>query len=58
MLKPRLCDYSDAYILVTGIISVASIPAADFGVNNTNIIVACEKSVPHSKHVELKQTIL
>ena len=54
MLKPRLCDYSDAYILATGIISVASIPAADFGVNNTNIIVACEKSVPHSKHVELK----
>ena len=54
MLKPRLCDYSDAYILVTGIISVASIPAADFGVNNTNIIEANKKSVPHSKHVELK----
>ena len=36
MLRSSLCDYSDAYILVKGNISVNNIAAADAGANNTN----------------------
>ena len=36
MLKSSLCDYSDAYILVEGTISVNSTAAQDAAVNNNN----------------------
>ena len=36
MLKSSLCDYSDAYILVKGTISVNNTAAADANANNTN----------------------
>ena len=36
MLKFSLCDYSDAYILVKGTISVNNTAAADANANNTN----------------------
>ena len=36
MLKSSLCDYSDAYILVKGTISVNTTAAADANANNTN----------------------
>ena len=35
MLKSSLCDYSDAYILVKGTITVNNTAAADAGANNT-----------------------
>ena len=34
MVKSSLCDYSDAYILVEGTISVNNTAAADASVNN------------------------
>ena len=36
ILKSSLCDYSDAYILVKGIIAVNNTAAADANANNTN----------------------
>ena len=36
MLKSSLCDYSDAYILVKGTITVNNTAAADANTNNTN----------------------
>ena len=36
MLKSSLCDYSDAYILVKGIVIVNNTAAADADTNNTN----------------------
>ena len=36
MLRSSLCDYSDAYILVKGNISVSNTAAADTDANNTN----------------------
>ena len=36
MLRSSLCDYSDAYILVKGNISVNNTAAADADANNTN----------------------
>ena len=36
MLKPSLCDYSDAYILVKGNISVSNTATGDVDANNTN----------------------
>ena len=36
MLKSSLCDYSDAYILVKGTISVSNTTAKGAAVNNTN----------------------
>ena len=36
MLKPSICDYSDAYILVKGTIAVNNTAAADANANNTN----------------------
>ena len=40
MLRSSLCDYSDAYILVKGNISVSNSAAADADANNTNKNVA------------------
>ena len=36
MLKSSLCDYSDAYILVKGTITVNNTAATDTDANNTN----------------------
>ena len=36
MLKTNFCDYSDAYILVEGTMTVVSNSAATANVNNTN----------------------
>ena len=46
MLKSRLCDYSDAYILVKGTISVNNTAAADAAVNNTNKKVIFKNCAP------------
>ena len=36
MLKPSLCDYSNAYIIVKGTITVNDTAAADVDANNVN----------------------
>ena len=36
MLKPSLCDYNNAYIIVKGTITVNDTAAADADVNNVN----------------------
>ena len=36
MLKSSLCDYSDAYILVKGTITINNTAAADANANNSN----------------------
>ena len=46
MLKSRLCDYSDAYILVKGTITVKNTVAADADANNTNKKVIFKNCVP------------
>ena len=46
MLKSILCDYSDAYILVKGTISVNNTAAADAAVNNTNKKVIFKNCAP------------
>ena len=46
MLKSSLCDYSDAYILVKGIISVNNTAGAGVGANNTNKKVIFKNCAP------------
>ena len=46
MLKSSLCDYSDAYILVTGTIAVNNTAAADADANNTNKKVILKNCAP------------
>ena len=46
MLKSRLCDYSDAYILVKGTISVNNTAGAGVGANNTNKKVIFKNCAP------------
>ena len=46
MLKSILCDYSDAYILVKGTITVNNIAAADADANNTNKKVIFKNCAP------------
>ena len=46
MLKSSLCDYSDAYILVKGTISVTNTAAAGANVNNTNKKVIFKNCAP------------
>ena len=46
MLKSSLCDYSDAYILVKGTISVNNTVAAGVAVNNTNKKVIFKNCAP------------
>ena len=36
MLKPSLCDYNNAYIIVKGTITVNDTAAADANANNVN----------------------
>ena len=51
MLKSSLCDYSDAYILVKGTISVNNTAAADAAVNNTNKKVIFKNCAPFTNCV-------
>ena len=46
MLKSSLCDYSDAYILVKGTITVNNTAAADSDANNTNEKVIFKNCAP------------
>ena len=46
MLKSSLCDYSDAYILVKGTITVNNTTAADADANNTNKKVIFKNFAP------------
>ena len=46
MLKSSLCDYSDAYILVKGTISVSNTAAEDTDANNTNKNVIFKNCAP------------
>ena len=46
MLKSSLCDYSDAYILVKGTITVRNTAAADADANNTNKKVIFKNCAP------------
>ena len=46
MLKSSLCDYSDAYILLTGTISVDNTAAQGAAVNNTNKKVIFKNCAP------------
>ena len=46
LLRSSLCDYSDAYILVKGNISVNNIGAADAEANNTNKKVILKNCAP------------
>ena len=46
MLKSNLCNYSDAYILVKGNITVNNTAAADSDANNINKNVISKNSAP------------
>ena len=46
MIKLSLCDYSDAYILVSGPISVEDTSAVAAAANNTNKKVTFRKCIP------------
>ena len=46
MLKSNLCDYSDAYILVKGTITVNNTAAASADVNNANKKVIFKNCAP------------
>ena len=46
MLKSSLCDYSDAYILVKGTITVNNTAAANANANNTNKKVIFKNCTP------------
>ena len=46
MLRSRLCDYSDAYILAKGTITVTNTVTADADANNTNKKVIFKNCVP------------
>ena len=46
MIKSNLCDYSDAYILVKGTITVPNMAAATVAVNNTNKKVIFKNCAP------------
>ena len=48
MLKSNLYDYSDAYILVKGTITVNNTPAADANASNTNKKVICKNCAPYT----------
>ena len=55
MLRTSLCDYSDAYILIKGTITVANIAAADAHANNTNKKVIFKNWAPFVQHKQNKQ---
>ena len=51
MLKSNLCDYSDAYILVTGTISVNNTAAAGAAINNINKKVIFKNRAPFTNSI-------
>ena len=51
MLKSSLCDYSDAYILVKGTITVNNAATADADANNTNKKVILKNCAPFTNCV-------
>ena len=46
MLKLNLCDYSDAYILVKGNITIATLPPSEANPNNNNKEVVFKNCAP------------
>ena len=57
MLKSSLCDYSDAYILAKGIITVDNTSAAGAAVNHTNKKVIFKSCAPFiSSIIEMNST--
>ena len=46
MLKSSLCDYSDAYVIVKGTITVNNTAAADVDANNTNTKIIFKNCAP------------
>ena len=58
MLKSSLCDYSDAYILIEGTITVNNTAAADADANNTNKKVMFKNCAPFTNSIsEINNTI-
>ena len=51
MLKSSLCDYSDAYILVKGTISVTNTAAQGANANNTNKKVIFKNCAPFTNYI-------
>ena len=51
MFKSSLCDYSDAYILVKGTITVNNTAAADAAVNNANKKVIFKNCAPFTNFI-------
>ena len=51
MLRTSLCDYSNAYILVKGTITVANTAAADADANNTIKKVIYENCAPFTSRI-------
>ena len=51
MLKSSLCDYSDAYILVKGTISVTNTAPAGAGANNINRKVIFKNCAPITNYI-------
>ena len=51
MLKSSLCDYSDAYILVKGTITVNNIAAAGADANNANKKVMLKNCAPFTNYI-------
>ena len=56
MLRSSLCDYSDAYILVKGNISVNNTTAADADANNTNKKVIFKNCAPFTDSITIINT--
>ena len=56
MLTSSLCDYSDAYILVKGNISVNNTTAADPDANNTNKKVIFKNCAPFTDCITINNT--
>ena len=51
MLKSSLCDYSDAYILVKGTITVPNTAAADGNINSANKKVILKNYAPFANYI-------
>ena len=51
MLRSNLCDYSDAHILVKGIITVSNTPDAAAAVNNTNKKALFKNCAPFTNYI-------
>ena len=51
MLKSSLCDYKDAYILVKGTITVASVPPPASNPNNNDKEVVFKNCAPFTDYI-------